>query len=265
MSAPSTAGIRDFWQHDPCGTAWAAHPQFTRPYYEEIEAHRYRLEPFIHAFAQFTRYHGKRVLEVGVGAGTDHIQFARAGAVLSGIDLTDAGIEHARRRLALEGLSSELREGNAEAMPYDDASFDLAYAWGVIHHAHDTGAVLREMIRVTKPGGEVKVMVYNLAATHTWLKWLHRGLPRGQSRAWVLARYQESPGTKGYTPATFGTLLAGQPVTDVRFDWYDETEPAEGAGRAERLIRTLARVQPRRMGWFLCCTMRKARPRHVTA
>lgn len=102
------AEVFAYWQEGTCGTVHASSRPGTREYYEEIEAARYRLEPFIHDFADFRRWRGQRVLEIGVGAGTDFLNFARAGATLSGIDLTPAAVEHARGRLALEGLDAEL-------------------------------------------------------------------------------------------------------------------------------------------------------------
>src|ERR1043166_4190078 len=86
--------VRDFWNRQSCDTNFARAPKFSREYFEQIEAYRYGDQPFIHSFAQFTRYHGKKVLEVGFGAGTDFIQWLRAGAIASGIDLTPGGLDH---------------------------------------------------------------------------------------------------------------------------------------------------------------------------
>jgi 2-polyprenyl-3-methyl-5-hydroxy-6-metoxy-1,4-benzoquinol methylase len=72
--------------------------------------------------------------EVGVGAGTDHLQWARAGALCHGVDLTDAAIETTRARLAHYGFTSELRRVDAETLPFPDDTFDVVWSWGVIHH-----------------------------------------------------------------------------------------------------------------------------------
>src|SRR5205085_11332307 len=86
--------VREFWDRLSCDTQVAYSSKFSREYFEEIESFRYLDQPFIHGFAQFTRYHGKRVLEVGFGAGTDFIQWLRAGARVSGIDLTREAFEN---------------------------------------------------------------------------------------------------------------------------------------------------------------------------
>jgi 2-polyprenyl-3-methyl-5-hydroxy-6-metoxy-1,4-benzoquinol methylase len=87
--------VRQYWEKETCGTGKTVTQDTaaqTLEWYESIEEYRYRLEPFIHAVAQFPRHHGKRMLEIGVGAGTDHLQWARAGLECHGVDLTDAAI-----------------------------------------------------------------------------------------------------------------------------------------------------------------------------
>src|SRR3990172_1171330 len=130
--------VKDYWEQEPCGSSAASSQKYTREYFDEIESYRYRVEPFIPEFAEFERFQGKKVLEIGVGAGTDHVRFARAGALLSGIDLTEEGVEMVKRRLAHEGLQSDLRRADAESLPFDDNTFDLVYSWGALHHTPDT-------------------------------------------------------------------------------------------------------------------------------
>ena len=121
--------VHDYWNKEPCGTNVANSEKYTKEYFEEIEKYRYSLEPQIFSFAQFTRYHGKKILEVGVGAGSDFMQWVRAGAGAHGIDLTPEGIEHVKNRLELYGLKAEyLKVADAEAIPYPNDFFDLVYS-----------------------------------------------------------------------------------------------------------------------------------------
>ncbi len=138
--------VHDYWNANPCesdafwlrvgGTAHLSdYTQFSREYFDAMEEYRYQGQPDIWGLTQFTRYHGKRVLEIGVGSGTDFIQWVRAGAEAYGVDLTEAAIETTRAHLKAYGLKcAVLRTADAEALPFDDNFFDLVYSWGVLHH-----------------------------------------------------------------------------------------------------------------------------------
>lgn len=219
-NAELKAQVREYWDARTCGTDVASAPRFTRAYFDEVEEYRYRTESEIFAFAQFTRHRGERVLEVGVGAGTDFLQWVRAGAVAHGVDLTPAAIDHVRHRLEVYGLeAADIRVADAEALPFDDDSFDLVYSWGVIHHSPDTERALREIIRVTRPGGRCRIMIYNRRSLTGVLMWIRYALFRGRpfrSIAWCLHHHYESIGTKAWTPAEVRAMLAPLPVSEPR-------------------------------------------------
>jgi len=122
---PSIETVRDFWQGHPCGneTGTAAD---RAAYFAEIERYRYRLAPWIREVAEFRRFAGRRVLEVGCGMGTDGVQFATAGADYVGVDLTDAAIALARENFAVRGLAGNFVATNAERLPFAASSFDTS-------------------------------------------------------------------------------------------------------------------------------------------
>lgn len=144
--------VHDFWNEAACGeNIYLRSVDCTG--YRVQAAERYRLEPFILPFADFGSTRGKKVLEIGVGLGADHQQFAEAGADLYGIDLTERAVEHTRRRLELFGLTSQLAMGDAENLDFPDETFDFVYSWGVLHHSPDTAKAIDEVYRVLKRGG----------------------------------------------------------------------------------------------------------------
>ncbi|MFY9620854.1 MAG: class I SAM-dependent methyltransferase [Pyrinomonadaceae bacterium] len=153
--------VRVFWQAHPCGTKFSDAEIGTPEFFERVEAHRYEKEWHIPAAADFTNTRGLRVLEIGCGMGTDGAQFAKAGANYTGIDLTDAAVELARKRFQVSGLKGEFRVADAERLDFPDASFDLVYSHGVLHHTPDIEAAVREIHRVLKPGGRAMVMLYH--------------------------------------------------------------------------------------------------------
>jgi len=204
--------VRKFWEDEPCGSVHGSAPEGTKEYFDEIEQRRYELEPFIASMADFAASRGKSVLEIGVGLGTDFVQFARAGAKVTGIDLTEHGVELVRRRLALEGLEGDVRVADAESLPFEDESFDKVYSWGVLHHTPATEQSVREAMRVLRPGGDLCVMLYS---RHSWVAyklWVRFALLEGRlgrSLADVLAAHMESEGTRGFTKDELREMFAG--------------------------------------------------------
>ncbi|HYP52436.1 MAG TPA: class I SAM-dependent methyltransferase, partial [Pyrinomonadaceae bacterium] len=153
--------MREFWQANPCGTKFAEAEAGSRAFFERVEEHRYRTEWHIPEAAGFEGAWGLRVLEVGCGLGTDGARFARAGAVYTGVDLTEAAVGLARRRFELDGLAGEFRVADAEGLPFADETFDLVYSHGVLHHTPDTARAVAEVRRVLKRGGRAVVMLYH--------------------------------------------------------------------------------------------------------
>jgi ubiquinone/menaquinone biosynthesis C-methylase UbiE len=241
--------VRLFWEQEACGTCQAivgdANP-FTREWFEHIETHRYLAEPCIHSTAQFTRYYGKRVLEIGVGAGTDHLQWARAGAECYGVDLTRRAIEITRARFQLYGFKSELQQIDAEVLPFPKDSFDVVYSWGVIHHSAHPERIIEEIRRVLKPHGVFLGMMYgrhSLVALKLWLKFaLFRGKPWRSLRD-VIAHHMESPGTKAYTCRELKRLFCD-------FSRFEAT-PIVTCYDCKSLPSWICQWIPAQLGWFI--------------
>lgn len=165
MSSDASPNLKDrvraFWQANPCGVKFADAAPGTREFFERVEEHRYRTEWHIPEAAGFADSRGLRVLEIGCGLGTDGAGFARAGADYTGVDLTEAAVELARRRFQIFKLPGDFRTADAEALDFADASFDLVYSHGVLHHTPDTARAVAEVRRVLRPGGRAVVMLYH--------------------------------------------------------------------------------------------------------
>lgn len=208
------------WDRDPCGSHYA---QATLPntldWYLEIERHRYGIyAPWMPKVMEFDRYRDKKLLEVGAGLGTDHVQFAKNGALTTDLDLSSGHLEHAKRNFALRGLSGGFIHGDAEHMPFEDETFDVVYSNGVIHHSPNTRRVVDEMYRVLKPGGRIIVMVYAESSLHYWRNLFYKiGIEQGRlerdsmgqimSESVELSEHGSKPLVKVYTRKRLHSLF----------------------------------------------------------
>jgi ubiquinone/menaquinone biosynthesis C-methylase UbiE len=161
--------VRSYWDQRPCNIRHSPKPVGTREYFDEVEARKYFVEPHIPRFADFERWRGKKVLEIGCGIGTDTVNFARQGALGTAVDLSPQSLDLARRRVEVYGLQDQVRfhAGSAEELasfvPVE--TYDLIYSFGVIHHTPHPERVLEQMQRYAKRGTTIKVMVYH---RHSW-------------------------------------------------------------------------------------------------
>jgi ubiquinone/menaquinone biosynthesis C-methylase UbiE len=250
----------------------------TGAFFDEIDRRFFNSSPFYHGarpfedLIPFERLRGARVLEVGCGMGSHAQLLAQAGAILSAIDITKRATQMTRRRLELAGLTADVRQADAESLPFDDQRFDFVWSWGVVHHSASTEAVLREIVRVLKPGSEARLMVYHRHSIEAFGK-VARGLfsgklLRGMSVDDVLSHYSDGFLARHYTRRAFTELLqqAGFRGVHTRIlGQRIELIPLPGRGPLGAMKRSLVRAVPDRMstavlsrlGWFLFATARR--------
>jgi len=241
--------VRTYWEKEPCGTAEeivAGAEPLSREWFDKIEEYRDQVEPFIPEVVGFESYKGKKILEIGVGAGSDHLRWAKAGAKCFGVDLTEAGIKTTRKHLAYHGLKSQLKRIDAEQLPFKDGTFDVVYSWGVIHHSEKPEVIVREIQRVLKPGGVFIGMFYGRYSLVAFKRWVKFALLKG--RPWrsfsdVIWHHMESVGTKAYRVGELREMFGAFKSFEGRqiLTWHDIV-------KFPRWIRGLF---PQKWGWFI--------------
>lgn len=164
----SKSAIKTYWETRLPQTWYSNKIPKSREWFNEIEHERYHTYyALIPQIAEFEYHGGERVLEVGVGIGTDLAQYARNGAKVSGIDLTQEAINMTKLNLEQRGLGYEtLQTADAENLPFEDDSFDLVYSFGVLHHTPNTDKAVEEIHRVLKPNGKTIVLLYARGLKH---------------------------------------------------------------------------------------------------
>jgi len=267
----SIQDVKKYWNSRPCNIRYSPKEVGSREYFDEIEARKYFVEPHIPLFAEFERWNGKKVLEIGCGIGTDTLNFARSGARVTAVDVSEKSIELAKKRAGVFGVadSIEFYCGNAEELSkiIPPAQYDLIYSFGVIHHTPHPENVLCGIRSFAKPGTEIRIMVYYRYSWKVFWIVMKYGLGRFWKLDKLVAKYSEAqtgcPITYSYSKKQFCTLLEkyGMKIKHVMIDhifpysipeytqyrylkvWYFRWVP-------EKMFRWLER----HFGWHLCVT-----------
>ncbi len=250
--------VRAYWNAHPCGTQFTELEWGSPEFYRATEEERYARQPFMAEAVGFDRYPDRDLLEIGCGLGTDLLQFARHGARTTGLDLTVQSVALARGRFRHENVPGRFLVGDAENLPFADASFDVVYSFGVLHHTPDTARTFREIRRVLRPGGEAVIMLYHSRSSHLYLGWpllLASRFRRGEgwiSRDEYFRVYDgaENPLGKAYSGAEVRRFFEGFQVLEQRS--WDPWRPHLGRTANAVLIRL-----GRRLGFYLVTRARK--------
>lgn len=159
--------VKKFWSASPCNVRHSRKEIGTREYFDEVEAKKYFVEPHIPSFAEFEKWKGKKVLEIGCGLGTETVNFARAGAQVTAVDISEKSLELAQKRAEVYGLSVRFLLANAEELSSvldPSEKFDLIWSFGVIHHSPHPENVIEQLSQYLLPGGELRIMLYSLVS-----------------------------------------------------------------------------------------------------
>lgn len=167
---PPKVQVQKQWDNNPCGAdTIQGLDRDTLEYYRAIR--RFRFEeyaPWMDDVFRFEQRINQDILEIGVGLGSDHFRWASAGNRMTALDLSREHLKHTKRHLDLEGLCTSAHYGDAEQMPFDDATFDFVYSFGVLHHTPNTEVAVQEIHRVLRPGGTTVVGLYHLHSFFYW-------------------------------------------------------------------------------------------------
>ncbi len=161
--------IRKYWNENIHDIEITKYPAGTRKFFDELEFYRFKKNEYLLRIVNFNTYKGKRLLEIGCGVGIDLVHFAKGGAIVTGIDLADRAIELAKKSFELHGVEGEFQVMDGEDMSFEDDSFDVVYAHGVLAYTGNAQNMIREIHRVLKPGGAARLMMYH---RNSWLFFL---------------------------------------------------------------------------------------------
>ena len=244
----TTDEVRQYWERHIHDLDITTHPVGSRGFFDDLD--RYHFEKLHHLLrlVDFDGYRGKKVLEVGCGAGVDLVRFARGGAQVTGVDLTASAIDLARANFSQQGLAGDFRVADGEQLPFPDGTFDLVYAHGVVQYTANPRRLVEECRRVLAPGGHAIFQVYNRVS---WLNGLSKLMKVG-------LEHDDAPVLLKFSIGEFRRLLEGFREIRVVPERFPVTSRLHGGwkgavynGLFVGTFNALPRPLVRRFGWHL--------------
>jgi SAM-dependent methyltransferase len=195
----TTDEVRAYWERHIHDLEITRHPVGSRGFFDDLDEYHFDKLHHLLRLVDFNGYRGKTVLEVGCGAGVDLARFAKGGATVTGVDLTQSAIDLANANFAQQGLTGDFRVADGERLPFTDNTFDLVYAHGVVQYTAHPTQLVAECHRVLKPGGLAIFQVYNRVS---WPNALSKVMKVG-------LEHDDAPVLDKYSIGEFRALLSG--------------------------------------------------------
>jgi SAM-dependent methyltransferase len=250
----TTEQVRRYWNERIHDLEMTTHPVGSREFFADLDDYRFDKLRYLPELVDFNGFAGRRLLEVGCGIGTDLARFARGGARVTGIDLSQTAIDLAAKNFATLGLTGDLRVADGEALPLADASFDVVYGHGVLQYAVRPERLIAEAHRVLVPGGQAIFMVYNRVS---WLNGLSKVMK-------VALEHEDAPVLRKYTIGEFRALLAPFAESRIVPERFPVKSRLHGGWKGAAFntvfvgtFNALPRALVRPLGWHLMAFCRK--------
>jgi len=253
-ASPLTAEVRAYWNHRIHDLEVSPHPPGSAGFFADLDEYHFDKLHHLLTLIDFNGHAGRRVLDVGCGAGVDLVRFVRGGAVAAGVDLADSAVALARENLRHQSLQASLCVGDGERLPFPDSAFDFVFAHGVVQYTAGDRALVEECRRVLKPGGTAFFQVYNRIS---WLNVLSRVMKVG-------LEHQDAPVIRKYSPGEFKSLLVGFSSVRVVYERFPVKSRLHGGWKGALYnhvfvgtFNAIPKALVRRFGWHLLAFCQK--------
>jgi len=231
----------------------------TKEDFEKVDRYYFGTNPYLLTDVRWSDFSGKRVLEIGCGAGSAACRFAQEGAKVLGVDITEKAVTLTRMHADVSGIG-DVRATQADAEnlgQIEDESFDFVYSWGVMHHSAHPEQCYRQVFKKVKPGGSGLIMVYHKNSLRYWGKGaayllLKGNLLRGDTWESVQRHYTDGYYHKHYTR---GSLTRAMEEAGFRVEGIDVCH------MSSRMIpwipEPFRRWLKRKLGWLIVARLHR--------
>jgi len=250
----TTDDVRQYWERHIHDLEITSHPVGSRGFFEDLDQYHFEKLHHLLRLVDFDGFRGRKVLEVGCGAGVDLARFARGGAQVTGVDLATSAIDLARANFSQQDLQGDFRVADGERLPFPDDAFDLVYAHGVVQYTADPRRLVQECRRVLKPGGQAVFQVYNRVS---WLNGLSKLMKVG-------LEHDDAPVLLKFSIGEFRRLLEGFREVRIVPERFPVKSRLHGGWKGTLYnsvfvgtFNALPKVAVRRYGWHLLAFCRK--------
>lgn len=190
--------VQSYWNERIHDLEMTRHAPGTAEFFTDLDEYRFDKLRYLPNVVDFAGYPGKQLLEVGCGIGTDLVRFAKGGADVTGVDISETALALAEQNARHSGVTMKLELANGESLPFADESFDVVYGHGVLQYTAAADKMIGECRRVLRREGVAIFMVYNRIS---WLNGLSKLMH-------VELEHEDAPVLKKYSIAEYRTLLS---------------------------------------------------------
>ena len=251
---PDNLRVREYWNSHIHDLDISTHKPGTREFFADLDQYHFEKLHHLLRLVPFEGLAGREVLDVGCGAGVDLVRFARGGARVTGLDLSGSAIALARSNVAQQALRARLLVADGERLPFAADRFDYVFAHGVVQYTSNGRALVEEVRRVLRPGGQAVFQAYNRVS------WLH-ALSKLMK---VDLEHEDAPVLRKYSPDEFRRLVDGFAEVRIVFERFPVKSRLHGGWKGLAFntlfvgtFNALPRPWVERYGWHLLAFCRK--------
>jgi len=202
--------IREYWNKNQFEFQLSKSPFGTIDYFLDVESYYSKKFGYLKKYIDYSALEGKMGLDIGCGVGNSLVEITKAGAIVTGVDISDFAVEMSKKNLEVRNLNAEVIRKDGENLEYKDNSFDFIYVISTISYTPDPQRMVQEIHRMLKEGSEAYLTVYN---TNSWLNLLLKVLNRKPPR-------ENAPCFNQFSEKEFGKLFKSFSKVEIITDRY---------------------------------------------